>query len=326
MSAVISRSRAVAYYIGLDLGGTNIKGGLVDDQATALAEITIATEAAQGPPHVMERLATLAGQLLAQAGLTLDRIDGIAVGTPGPLSADQSVVLSAPNMPGWKNIPLRAELSKRIGRPVAVVNDANAAAYGEFWAGAGRQTSIKHMVLLTLGTGVGGGVVIAGRIFAGAHGAGTELGHTIIEPRGLPCGCGQHGCLEQYTSATGIAKAAQRRLDAGAVTALKPGATSKDIFTAAQADDAVALQIVEEFADYLGVACVNFVRIFDPQMIVIGGGVVAAGDFLIKRVRRVFEDRTWKVRPERVVIEAAKLGNRAGFIGAAGMSGSEPIG
>ena len=316
----------MAYYIGLDLGGTNIKGGLVDDNANAVAEQTIATEAAHGPPHVMDRLAALSSDLLKQAGLKLDQITGIAVGTPGPLSADQSVVLSAPNMPGWKNIPLRDELSKRIGRHVAVVNDANAAAYGEFWAGAGRVTSIKHLVLLTLGTGVGGGVVIAGRIFAGAHGAGTELGHTIIEPKGLPCGCGQYGCLEQYTSATGIAKAAQRRLDAGAKTSLQKGATSKDIFTAAQAGDAVALEIVDEFAGYLGIACVNFVRIFDPQMIVIGGGVVAAGDFLIKRIRRVFEERTWKVRPERVVIEAAKLGNRAGFIGAAGMSGSEPIG
>lgn len=316
----------MAYYIGLDLGGTNIKGGLVDDNANTLAERTVATEADQGPSHVMDRLAMVTRELLSGAQVKLQDLGGIAVGTPGPLSADQSVVLSAPNMKGWKNIPLRDDLSKRVGRAVRVVNDANAAAYGEFWAGAGRVASIKHMVLLTLGTGVGGGVVINGRIFAGAHGAGTELGHTIIEPKGLACGCGQYGCLEQYTSATGIAKAAQRRLDAGAKSALKSGATSKDIFDAAQQGDAVALEIVDEFAGYLGIASVNFVRIFDPQMIVIGGGVVAAGDFLIKRVRRVFEERTWKVRPERVVIEAAKLGNRAGFIGAAGMSASEPIG
>lgn len=308
----------MSYHIGLDLGGTNIKGGLLDDKAAVLASDSIATEAEQGPEHVMARMAELARMLAGDAGIAMDQITAVGVGTPGPINAEATVVLKAPNLKGWVNVPLRDRLQELTGRPVRVYNDANVAAYGEFWTGAGE--TVRDMILLTLGTGVGGGVIIKGEMFAGAHSAGTELGHMIMEIGGRECGCGQRGCLEQYASATAIARDAQQMIASGRESSMPAEPTSKDVFEAANAGDAVALEVLDHFARYLGVACVNLVRIFDPEMIVLGGGVVAAGDVLTRRVRGVFDDQTWNMREERVKIGLAQLGNDAGFIGAAGLA------
>ncbi|MEX2672975.1 MAG: ROK family glucokinase [Phycisphaeraceae bacterium] len=307
----------MSYQIGLDLGGTNIKGGLLNSKAEVLAKRSIATEADQGPAHVMDRMAELSRTLAEEAGVQMTEISAVGVGTPGPTDAECAVVLGAPNLKGWVNIPLRDELKARLDRPIRVFNDANVAAYGEFWTGAGEEAS--DMILLTLGTGVGGGIIIAGELFAGAHNAGTELGHMIMQINGRPCPCGQLGCLEQYASANAIARDAQRLLDEGRSSQLPANPTSKDVFEAAQQGDAVSVEVLDTFADYLGVACVNLVRIFDPQVIVLGGGVVAAGATLTDRVRKVFDAQTWTIRPEQVVLKLASLGNDAGFIGAAGL-------
>ncbi|MEX0741624.1 MAG: ROK family protein, partial [Phycisphaeraceae bacterium] len=189
----------MSYQIGLDLGGTNIKGGLLNSKAEVLAKRSIATEADQGPAHVMDRMAELSRSLAEKAGVQMTEISAVGVGTPGPTDADCAIVLGAPNLKGWVNIPLRDELKARLDRPIRVFNDANVAAYGEFWTGAGENAS--DMILLTLGTGVGGGIIIGGEMFAGAHNAGTELGHMIMQINGRPCPCGQLGCLEQYASA-----------------------------------------------------------------------------------------------------------------------------
>jgi glucokinase len=308
----------VSYTIGLDMGGTNIKGGLVHDREGVKAQHSIPTEADEGPGHVMDRLAELARELAERAAVPWERIDGIGVGTPGPID-ENGVVLEAPNMPGWKSIPLEEQVAQRTERRVRVVNDANAAAYGEYWAGAARGERVEHMVFLTLGTGLGGGVVTGGRLFLGAHHAGAELGHAIVEVGGRRCACGQRGCIEQYASATAISREAHRRIELGESTDLPDHPTTEQVFDAAAVGDRLAGSVIEEATRYLGAACVTFVRAFDPQMIVLGGGVAAAGDALLERVRQAFHDQTWHVRPERVNIALSELGNAAGFTGAAGM-------
>lgn len=310
----------MGYFVGIDLGGTDIKAGVLDAQAMVRTQTTIPTEAARGPDHVIPRIAELASRVISEAGLTPSDIRAIGVGIPGPIDPERNVVLSAPNLNGWVNIPLHQRLTELLTPPVTVMNDADAAAYGEYWIGAGRSPDVRHLVLLTLGTGVGGGVIVDGHLYGGAHGAGSELGHTIIEPMGLRCGCGQRGCLEQYASATAIAAEAHRRIEAGAPTQMRGKPTAKDVFAAAAAGDAVAADVVNRTCEYLGVASVNFVRAFDPRMIVLGGGVAKAGAVLVEGVRRAFEARTWHVRKEKVVFAAATLGNQAGFIGAAGMA------
>jgi len=224
----------LGHYIGLDLGGTNIKGGVLDDEGRTVARRSIPTEADGGPEHVMDRLDMLGRQLADNVGLEWDRVDGLGVGTPGPMG-DHGVVLSAPNMPGWTNIALGEGMRRRTGRPTAVVNDADAAAFGEFWTGAGAGEAIRNVILLTLGTGVGGGVILNGRLFTGGHRAGSELGHMIVVPDGRPCGCGQSGCIERYASATAVAGEAQRRLDAGEFSSLATSGsvTAASVFGAA---------------------------------------------------------------------------------------------
>lgn len=320
----------MSHIIGLDLGGTNIKGGIVDSNGQVVIKDSIPTESEHGPDHVISRLALMVNQLCSKSNIKLDSVLGVGVGTPGPLDDANGLVLSAPNMAGWTNVPLREQLSKAVNnRPVVVVNDANAAAYGEYWSGAARDDSIQNMILLTLGTGIGGGVVINGRIFKGAHGAGTELGHMIVEPLGRQCGCGQRGCIETIASATGIVKSAKERLESETQSSLnkvlkKNGdITCEDIFTAASKGDPFASDIADNACEYLGLCCVNLTRIFDPQMIVFGGGVIKAGKALLDRIQHTFEKRNWTVREPFVTLSLATLGNDAGFIGAAGMAKDE---
>lgn len=309
----------MSYTIGLDLGGTNIKGGIIDGQANIIARHAVPTARDNGPEEVMDRMAQLAQEVCQIAGVDYDSIGGIGVGTPGPIDT-RGVVLHAPNLPGWVNIDLTAGLSRRTGKQVAVVNDANAAAYGEFTAGAGKDPAITHLIMLTLGTGIGGGIVLGRELYIGARNAGAELGHTIVETGGRLCGCGQRGCVEQYASATAIAREAAAARTENPVTKIPDEPTTEDVFKAAADGDEIAQQVIEEAIRYLAAACVTFVRALDPQIIVLGGGVVAAGDALIERVERSFLEQTWHLREEDVRIAAAELGNDAGFLGAAAMA------
>ena len=308
----------VPYYIGLDLGGTFIKGGLLDEKNTVLARHSIPTEGHISPDHVMDRLELLGRDVAQRAGIAWDNIAGLGVGTPGPTTAE-GVVMMAPNLAGWKDVPLQSGLAERTGLNVKVVNDANAAAYGEFLAGAGKDGDVRHMILLTLGTGVGGGVIINNELFIGPHGAGAELGHSILTLGGRPCGCGQRGCLEQYASATAIVREAKRRLGDGEESTLPVEMTAKDVFEFAQGGDKLADSIIDEACRYLGAGIVNFIHAFDPQVIVLGGGVANAGEPLLERVRRHIEDQMWHVAPIYSRLVAAELGNDAGFIGSAGL-------
>lgn len=317
----------MAHYLGLDLGGTNIKAGVTDDAGRLLAKVSLPTHADQGPEAVMAALAAAAEQAAAAAKMALPDIAAIGIGSPGPIDFRLGVVISTPNIPGFEQMPLAQRIAERTGRPTSLENDANAAAFAEFWAGAGKDPSIRDLIVLTLGTGVGSGIILDGKVLHGSFGVGGEAGHMIVVPEGRPCGCGQKGCLETYASASRTARRAEEALDAGEPSHLRslylPGRrplSSEEVFQAAQAGDPLALRIVDETAAYLGVACVNLCRLFDPQMILFAGGMILAGEFLFHRIRTAFGHTTWSVTPDQVRILPATLGTDAGVIGAAGIA------
>ncbi|MFQ6048400.1 MAG: ROK family protein [Phycisphaerae bacterium] len=305
-------------FVGVDLGGTNIKAGLLDDQANLLARLSIATEAEHGPDHVIARIVQAIDQVLAQAGLPRQDVAGVGIGAPGAMSHKKGLIIAPPNLPGWHNVPLRDRVAALLGLPTVLENDANAAAWGEFWAGAGRGTD--NMVMFTLGTGVGGGIIIDGQILRGAFDNAAELGHMIVKPGGRPCGCGQQGCLEAYSSAAATARRAIEAIQAGQDSSLKAGqpVESRHVEQAARAGDPLAERIWDEACYYLAIACVNVQHFCNPQRVVLAGGMIGAGAFLLDRVRKHFDQQTWTVAQDRPEIALATLGNEAGLIGAAG--------
>lgn len=309
-------------FVGVDLGGTNIKAGLLDDQANLLARLSIATEAEHGPDHVIARIVQAIDQVLAQAGLPRQDVAGVGIGAPGAMSHKKGLIIAPPNLPGWHNVPLRDRVAALLGLPTVLENDANAAAWGEFWAGAGRGTD--NMVMFTLGTGVGGGIIIDGQILRGAFDNAAELGHMIVKPGGRPCGCGQQGCLEAYSSAAATARRAIEAIQAGQDSSLKARleagqpVESRHVEQAARAGDPLAERIWDEACYYLAIACVNVQHFCNPQRVVLAGGMIGAGAFLLDRVRKHFDQQTWTVAQDRPEIALATLGNEAGLIGAAG--------
>lgn len=315
------------HYLGLDLGGTNTKSAVVDERGSILTQSSITTPRTQGPEAVIQCMIELAQTVVTQARLTMANVTAVGVGSPGPIDLDQGVVVGAPNFTGFHNVPIRQRIAQALGRPTVMENDANAAAFAEYWVGAGRDPAIRNLVALTLGTGIGGGLVVDGQIVHGGFGQGGEVGHMIVVPDGRLCGCGQHGCLEAYASASSTAKRAQEAIDQGTPTTLSQirltperRVTARDVFEAASSGDALASHIVDETAAYLGIACVNLCRLLDPQMILLAGGMTRSGDFLFDRVRHYFATHNWTISTARVQIAPAQLGSDAGVIGAAAVA------
>jgi glucokinase len=313
-----------AYYVGLDVGGTTMKAGVVDDSARPLSAVSLPTEAHRGQEFGLQRMGETMCQAVAAAGLTLDRIAGLGVAVPGMLDIPAGTILFSPNFQTWKNVRVREHIEKAFGKPTAFQNDANAAAVGESWAGAGR--GVASMVLFTLGTGVGGGIVLDGKVLEGRHSHGAELGHMKIEmSRPRRCGCGRDGCLEAYASATAVVKRTHEALNE------QPGSsslhdllrvagelTARDVFAAAAQGDELAGRMVEETAFYLAVGAMNLMHAIDPDMVVFGGGMTAAGEGFLERIRQHVRELAFPVPAERTEIRYAQLGTDAGFIGAAG--------
>lgn len=307
------------HYIGIDLGGTNIKTGVIDETGKLLAKASTPTRAAEGSKVVVDVMAKAAHDIAQQAGLDISKVNGIGIGSPGPIDFAKGIVLDTPNLPGFRNAPLRDMIADATGRPAVLENDANAAAFGEFWAGAAKDTAIQSIAMLTLGTGVGSGIIIDGEILHGSAGLGGEGGHMILVPNGRLCGCGQRGCLEAYTSASHTARRATEAVaDTGQKSSLPRNTdlTSEMVFEHAEQGDALALRIVNETAEYLGIACINLCRLLDPQMIVFAGGMIHAGDFLFDKINAAFRKHAWTVAEDHVAIAPASLGNDAGLIGA----------
>lgn len=313
------------YCIGIDLGGSFIKFGLLDEHNRPGKPIDLPTPQ-DGAQSVADQMVAGARKLMETRAVSRADVVGVGIGSPGPLSMSQGVILETPNIPGMHNVPIRDLIAKGLGLPSVLENDANAAGYGEYVVLAG--SGVKNMVFLTLGTGVGGGIVVDGKVLHGHNEVGAELGHMIVQPGGEQCNCGQTGCLERYSSATFMSLRAERMVNEGRPSSLKDvlaskgKLNSKDINQARQAGDALAAQVWDEAAMYLGLACVNIARILDPELIILGGGMANAGDDILNPVRDHFSRMTWKIAPLMTKITLAQLGNDAGFIGAAGVAWS----
>ena len=310
------------YCVGVDLGGTNIKAGLLNGEAEVKSKFSVPTEVDRGTDHVIANIISAAERAIREAGVDRDEVVGIGIGSPGPLSHRQGLIINPANLPCMKNVPLRDLVTERTGIRSTVENDASAAAWGEFWAGAGQ--GVLDMVMFTLGTGVGGGIITEGRLLRGHFENESELGHTIVHPGGRECSCGQRGCVEAYSSADYLARRAEEMMAEGRSSCLQARVdngellVAEHIVEAARAGDELASQVWEEACYYLGVAIVNAQHVINPQRVVLAGGLIAAGDFLLEPIRRYQKELVWHLMDDKPEILFATLGNDAGFIGAAG--------
>lgn len=312
-----------ALFVGLDVGGTSMKAGVVSDLGQPLSAVSLPTEAYKGQTFGLERMCETIRLAIAGAKLRADQIAAIGVATPGTMDIPAGLILDPPNLHPWRNVPVRQHIHDTFQVPTAFQNDANAAAFGEYWVGAGKEA--HSMVLFTLGTGVGGGIIIGDLVVEGEHSHGGELGHMKIEmtnPR--QCGCGRWGCLEAYASATAVVKRARAALagDDGqsALHDLLQGEaelTAKAIFEAAADGDPLAKKIVDETAFYLAVGATNLMHTIDPDMVVFAGGMIAAGEAFLEQIREHVRKLAFPVPAAKTQIRYAQLGSDAGFIGAA---------
>jgi glucokinase len=310
-------------YIGLDVGGSSLKAGVVDDAGRPLSNVSLSTEAHRGQEFGLERMCETIRAAAAGAGLAMDGIAAVGVATPGTMDLQAGVILDPPNLRPWRNVPVRRHIQEVFRIPTAFQNDANAAAFGEYWAGAGR--GARSLVMFTLGTGIGGGIIVGDRVLEGEHSHGGEVGHIKIEmtkPR--QCGCGRWGCLEAFASAPSVVKRAREAMEevgGGSLlhrTQKENGdLTSRDVFDAAAAGDELAARIVEGTAFYLAVGAMNLMHVIDPDVVVFGGGMIAAGEKFLERIRWHVRQLAFPVPAEKTRICYAELGNDAGFIGAA---------
>lgn len=304
------------YCFGVDIGGTTVKLGLFSTGGELLDKWEIPTRTENKGEAILPDVASAIIRKIKERNLTDAEILGVGVGLPAPVDSE-GIVKNTANL-GWGYKAVKAELQALLGGiRVEAGNDANVAAMGEMWLGAGKGE--KNMVMVTLGTGVGGGIVVDGRMLVGATGAGGEIGHMCVRrDEEETCGCGRHGCLEQYASATGIARLAERRLAENDDETILRGKrnSAKTVFDAVKAGDAVAIQIAEEFGRYLGEAMANLAVIINPAVIVIGGGVSKAGEVLLPYIQKPFQEKAFFADKETRFVLAV-LGNDAGICGAA---------
>ena len=319
-------------YAGIDLGGTNIKAALVDDAGRLVAFHTEPTHVERGPEDTAARMGGTVHALARQAGITVADVAWVGLGTPGPQDLPRGLILRAGNLPGWDNFPVRDRVAAHCGRPVTYANDANAAAYGEFWVGSGREYS--SLILLTLGTGVGGGIIIGDTNVEGAHSHGSECGHIIVDtsPTARTCPFGHQGDLEAYASATALVAAARAALAAGGRGPLADAVARGESLTpiliarAAADGDPLAMDLILDAARWLGIGVVTLMHTIDPAAVILGGAMTFGGEAdpvgkaFIERVRAEVRARAFPVLVEQTVIRYAELGGDAGSIGAAGLA------
>ncbi len=296
--------------IGVDIGGTTIKHGICSSGGNLLKQGSIDTPASSSKEFILERLNVLIQENLDYAANKNIPIEAIGVGTPGSVDITRGFLTgSTPNFKHWRNVPIRDFLSNAFHIPVFADNDANLMAYGEYLFGGGKQK--KDVICLTLGTGIGGGIIINGEIYRGSYYCGSELGHTTIDFNGRKCNCGGRGCLESYASATALIR------DYNAVQSGPEVGNTKEIFKKMEAGEQTARQIIDQYINFLGAGLANFVNIFNPQRIILGGGVSEAGEWFIEKIRRSTQSRAMQTSYSNVEIVSALLGNRAGMLGAA---------
>jgi glucokinase len=306
--------------IGVEIGGTKIAAAVVTPEGNILSEVRYPTQAA--PPN---RLIETVAQAITEVKDGFE-VGGVCVAVPGRILASENKVISAPNLHEIEDIRLDEEIGRRTGLMVTVENDANAAAWGEFRFGAGR--GLQHMVSITLGTGVGGGIITHGMLLRGAQGAGGELGHVTIDPTGPRCGCGNYGCLEALASGTAIQRRArevanERSTSALGRLAIERQVLGEDVTRLAQEEDDASISVLEETGRWLGIGLAGFVNTFNPEVIAVGGGASQAGELILESARKEVQLRASSPSRDLVEIKEATLGPESGVLGAAALAGSE---
>ena len=310
------------YYVGIDLGGTNIVAGVVDEQYNILAKASTKTNCPRPDREIARDMAKMAIQAVENAKLTMEQIEWIGIGTPGIANSRDGIIEYSNNL-GFVNTPMVKYIQEDIDKPVFVENDANAAAYGEFVAGAAK--GANNAVCITLGTGVGGGIIIDGKIYAGSNFAGAEIGHTVISVDGPQCTCGRKGCFEVFSSATGLIRMTKESMAKNPdssmhkLVAERSGKVSARIaFDAMRMGDAAAKAVVDDYIKYLAAGITNTINTFQPDILCIGGGVCNEGDSLLLPVKDLVAKEVYtRNSKQNAQIVIAKLGNDAGIIGAA---------
>ncbi|MFZ3588142.1 ROK family glucokinase [Bacillus sp. DJP31] len=307
------------WLVGIDLGGTTIKMAFITVEGEITHKWEIPTDLSNDGENITSHIASAIEEKLQQLGETKDVLAGIGMGAPGPVQMDTGLIYEAVNI-GWKDYPLKKHLEEATGLPAFVDNDANIAALGEMWKGAGGGAT--NVIVVTLGTGVGGGIIANGEVIHGANGAGGEIGHiTSIPVNGAPCNCGKSGCLETIASATGIVRQAMEMVNQHPESSLflkkDSKISAKDVFDAARKNDPLSLKVIDQTAFHLGLALANLANGVNPEKIVLGGGVSRAGDLLLAPVKEYFQKFTFPRVAIGAEISIATLGNDAGVIGGA---------
>ncbi|NQT30762.1 MAG: ROK family protein [Deltaproteobacteria bacterium] len=308
--------------LAIDLGGTKIAAALISPDNRVMDKAHSPTLVSEGLQPVIDRIFSMIDHLLSQGNTDPAQLYGIAIAAAGAIDTNKGLITSSPNLPGWLNIPLRDIVRKRYRVDTCLLNDANAAALAEHRLGAGRGTA--NLIYLTVSTGIGGGIIINGELYSGISGCAGEIGHMTIDANGPECNCGNTGCLEVLASGTAVASEAKRRIKQGESSRLTDivsgdleGITAEKVAMAAQGGDRLAIDVISRAATYLGVGMVNLVNIFNPEMIIVGGGLSKMGELLLGPARQVVKQQAFPLCSGAVRIVTAGLGDEAGVLGAA---------
>lgn len=303
------------YVIGIDLGGTKICGALADINGNVISIHTIPTNASEGEQAVLERIFSVIEKVLTDSGKSIENVKAIGIGSPGPLDSKMGMILDTPNLP-FKHFGIVKHIEEKFNVVTYLENDANAAAIGEYMFGAGKGT--QNMVYVTVSTGVGGGAVLNGKLYSGSTSNALEIGHTTVLPFGPKCKCGNYGCVEALSSGTAIGRQAKEAIALGLKTTLSnyDNVTSYEVFRESEKGDEVACDILNKSLTYLGIAITNVILNFDPEMVVIGGGVSKGGQIVFDKVREVVNTRILSSMKGQCEIVPAGLGTDAGVMGA----------
>ena len=308
--------------LGIDLGGTKILSSVITPEGEMLSRDHSITPAAEGPEGVIQAILASAERAFEGAAIATDRVSAVGIGAPGLADTEAGILYTSPNLPGWKDVPLRDIIQERFKKRAFLINDGNAAALGEYYFGAAK--GVAHFIYVTISTGIGGGIVIDGKVLNGSKGMAGEIGHMTIADEGPPCRCGNQGCWEALASGTALAKAARKRIETGVDTTILSFAdgkienvTAQTVQSAAEKGDSVADQLIRKTAYYFGVGLANLINVFNPEMIVIGGGLSNMGDRLLKPAYEVAERRAFNRVYRTVRFANAALGRNCGVLGAA---------
>ncbi len=308
--------------LAIDIGGTKIIAAIISDEGQVMAKEYCPTLADEGPQAVLDRIFSTLDHLLGSRNMAPSQLHSISIAAAGAIDFGKGIVTLSPNLPGWRDIPLRDIIKERYGINTFLLNDASAAVLGEHRFGAGR--GLNNIIYITVSTGIGSGILINGELYLGASGGAGEVGHTTIDVNGPKCSCGNTGCLETLASGTAVAREAIRRIKAGEKSSLTEIAggkvediTGEEVSIAAQGGDSIASEVILQAATYLGIGLLNLVNIFNPEMIIVGGGMSNMGDLLLNPARQVVKERAFQLLAEAVRIVVAELGNNAEILGAA---------